>query len=304
MSNGSMAAVRKMTNEQLVARIRAGENEADNMLQLYKQNKGFIYKMAMKYSEHAEIDDLMQEGYIGLCEAVRHYDADQGTTFLSYAAFWIKQCMMRYLENCGSVVRIPSHAKEWMFKYKRIYGEYLKWYGKEPTDREMRAFLGVSQEKLEDIRKALVMDNTRSLSEPIGDDDITLEDTVSSADNFEDDLMRDLDHERMAKALWDVVDALPDKQCYAIRKKYQEGMTLEAIGKSIGVSAERMRQEQYKGLRALRSPRKCNEIFRVYHEEYLSPAPIYHVGVERFNRTWTSSVEAQAIRECRCVCDE
>ena len=59
-----------MTNEQLVALIRAGDNEAENMLVLWQQNKGFIYKIAMKYQGYAEIEDLLQEGYLGLCEAV------------------------------------------------------------------------------------------------------------------------------------------------------------------------------------------------------------------------------------------
>ena len=63
-----------MDNEQLVARIRAGVDTADNMLILYEQNHGFIHKMALKYSGYAEIEDLKQEAYIGLCAAVEHYD--------------------------------------------------------------------------------------------------------------------------------------------------------------------------------------------------------------------------------------
>ena len=296
MSNVTMAAVHEMTNEQLVARIRAGVDEADNMLQLYKQNKGFIYKTAMRYSEHAEIDDLMQEGYIGLCEAVRHYDAEYGAQFLSYAAFWINQTMVRYLENCGSMVRIPSGTNQQLLKYKKIYGEYLKWYGKDPTDAEMRAFLGISQEKLEDIKKDLGMTKIRSLSETIGDEEeSSLGDFVASSEDLEEDAINRIDRERMAEALWEIIDALPGNQGYIIRKRYLDGMTLEEIGKIMGVGRERIRQEEVKALRDLRRPRKRNQIFKAYHEEYLSPAPIYHVGVETFNRTWTSSVEAQAL---------
>ena len=71
-----------MTNEQLVAHIRGHINEAENMLQLYNQNRGFIYKMAMKFQNYAEIEDLLQEGYLGLCEAVNHYKYD-GTSFIN-----------------------------------------------------------------------------------------------------------------------------------------------------------------------------------------------------------------------------
>ena len=109
-----------MDNEQLVARIRAGVDTADNMLILYEQNHGFIHKMALKYSGYAEIEDLKQEAYIGLCAAVEHYDEDKGVAFISYAGFWIKQTMQRYIDNCGGVVRLPVHAREWIAKYKKI----------------------------------------------------------------------------------------------------------------------------------------------------------------------------------------
>lgn len=71
-----------MDNEQLVARIRAREDVSDNMLKLWQQNQGFIGKMAARYSSYAEIEDLKQEGYIALCEAVRHYDLASGVPFI------------------------------------------------------------------------------------------------------------------------------------------------------------------------------------------------------------------------------
>lgn len=121
-----------MTNEQLVALIRAGDDEANNMLQLWQQNKGFIYKLAKRYSGYAELEDLTQEGYLGLCEAVHQYDLDMGVPFINYAAFWIKQAMRRYIDNCSSVVRIPVHAKEDIREYQKVLKEYWKYYGHEP----------------------------------------------------------------------------------------------------------------------------------------------------------------------------
>ena len=77
-----------MTNEQLVARIQAGENTAENMLQLWQQTKAFVAKLAKKYKGYAEFDDLMQEGYLGLNEAVNHYDVSQHIPFINYAAYF------------------------------------------------------------------------------------------------------------------------------------------------------------------------------------------------------------------------
>lgn len=136
-----------VTNEQLVALIRAGENEAGNMLQLWQQNRGFVYKMARMFSSYAEMDDLMQEGYLGLCEAVRYYDAEKGVPFINYAALWIRQVMQRYIDNTGNVVRIPVYLGDLVKRYKKLNNEYFKYYGMKPTDREMSAFLGVSEEE-------------------------------------------------------------------------------------------------------------------------------------------------------------
>lgn len=281
-----------MTNEQIVLRIKAGEDVAENMLQLYEQNRGMIYQVAKKYSGYAEMDDLMQEGYLALCEAVRHYSPDQGATFLHYAAFWIKQVMMRYIENCGSLVRIPTHARECIIKYKKIFGEYKKLYGREPSDIEMRAFLHVRQEKLEDIKKSLRMDDIQSLSKPISgeDEEILLGDLVASDQVLEEDVCRKLDYEIMKKALWNTVDSLPEREADVIRKRYQDKMTLKETGQQLGVNIERARQIEAKAFRRLRIPSKC-EKFRSYFEQYISASPIHHVGVSKFQRTWTSAVE-------------
>lgn len=285
-----------MTNEQLVARIQAGENEAENMLALWQQNKGFIYKMAMKYQGYAEIEDLNQEGYIGLCEAVRHYDQEQGASFIHYAAFWIKQAMQRYISNCCSVVRIPEVAKSEVQKYKKIYGEYRKWYGKEPADKEMRAFLGVSKEKLETIKKNVVASKIQSLDECIGgeDEEFTLSDMIASDQEIEEDVIQKLDTAAMAEALWSVIDELPDNMSDVLRHRYQDNMTRNEVGQRLGMTASQAGTIEYKALRKLRIPSRCEQ-FRGYYEQYLAAGPIYHVGVERFNRTWTSSVEAEVL---------
>ena len=283
-----------MTNEQIVLRIKAGENEADNMLQLYEQNKGFLHKMAVKYSQFAELEDLMQEAYIGLCEAVRHYNPEKDALFITYAAFWIKQVMMRYIETCGSVVRIPNHARQLIVKYRKIFGEYKKWYGREPSDIEMRAFLHVRQEKLEDIKKSFRMDDIQSLSKPVGgeNEEIVLAELVASDEDLEEDVCKKLDYEIMRKALWNTVEDLPEQQAAVIRMRYQERMTLDAVGQNMGVSRERVRQEEAKAFRKLRLPNKSKG-YRDYFEQYISASPIIHVGVSKFQRTWVSSVEAE-----------
>lgn len=96
-----------MTNEQLTIRIKAGIDVANNMLQLWQQNRGFIHKIVNQYKAYAEEEDLEQEGYLGLSAAVDHYNPDEGVTFIHYASFWIKQYIARYIRGNGTV-RLPE----------------------------------------------------------------------------------------------------------------------------------------------------------------------------------------------------
>lgn len=294
----SLESSRTMDNEQLVIRIKAGIDVADNMLMLWQQNQGFIGKMALKYSGYAELEDLKQEAYFGLCEAVNHYDAGKGASFITYSGFWIKQAMQRYVENNSGVVRIPVHAMEWIMKYKKIQREYRKYYGSEPSDWELCGFLGIDADKLHMIKQSLKMGRIRSLSEVIGgeEEDVTLSDIVAADEDIEAEVMERLDTAAMKKELWGAVDQLPDKQPEIIRKRYQHGMTLKQISEEMSVAPERVRQIESKAMRSLRMPHRSWG-FRVYYEQYLSAHSFWHVSVGSFQRTWTSEVEREALRE-------
>ena len=284
------------TNECIVAAVQAGNNEAENMLQLWKQNKGFIAMIARRYSAGAEMEDLEQEGYIALCEAVRHYDPDRGMSFISYAAFWIKR-RMRICADNSRTVRLSFNAGDEVRQYQKIMREYRQEYGCDPSDWELCGFLYVSREKLDQIRKAAQMGNIRSLSEPIPgtDEDIMLGDSVASGEDMEEDAIREIDKERMKRELWIAVDNLLQDQTAAIRLRYIDGLTLEKTGQALGVNRERARQLESKAMRILRQPHRCRT-FRAYFEEYLSAAPVHHVGVKRYLETWESEVEREALR--------
>lgn len=284
------------TNECIVAAVQAGDNEAENMLELWKHNKGFIAMIARRYSAGAEMEDLEQEGYIALCEAVQHYDPDRGMSFISYAAFWIKR-RMRICADNSRTVRLSFNAGDEVRQYQKIMREYRQEYGCDPSDRERCGFLYISREKLNQIRKAAQMGNIRSLDEPVQgmDGDISIGDTVASGEEMEEDTIREIDKERMKRELWLAVDQLPGDLPAAVRLRYENGLTLEKTGQAMGVNRERARQLESKAMRILRQPHRCRT-FRAYFEEYLSAAPVHHVGVRRFNETWTSEVEREVLR--------
>ena len=278
------------TNEQLVALIRAGEDSAGNMLKLWEQNKGFIAKMARKYSGYADMDDLMQEGYLALNEAVEHY-TDKGASFLTYAAFWVRQGLRRYIER-NSTVRLPSGLYDDVIKYKRIRREYLTEYGAEPTEREIRALLGVSGKEFERIEENAKRGEIRSLSEPIGEegDNYTLADTLESGEDLEAAAVRKRDHELMSAELWAQVERLPEKQVLIIRKTFRDNCSREMIGRELGCSYQYINSMKLKALRRLARP-GINKGYKVYFEQYISSCTIQHVGIESFQRTGYSEVE-------------
>ena len=226
----------------------------------------------------------------------RSSDPARGMSFISYAAFWIKR-RMRICADNSRTVRLSFNAGDEVRQYQKIMREYRQEYGCDPSDRELCAFLYVSREKLDQIRKAAQMGQIRSLSEPIPgmDEDISLGDTVASGEDMEEDTIREIDKERMKRELWLAVDQLPGDQPAVLRMVYGDGMTRIKAGEVLGYGNGKVGIEERRALNALRKPHRCKK-FRGYFEEYLSAAPIHHVGVRRYLETWESEVEREVLR--------
>lgn len=285
-----------MDNEQLVARIQAGEDVAGNMLKLYNQNQGFLVAMAKKYQGLVEQEDLMQEGYIGLCDAVSHFDAGQGVSFIHYSAFWIRQGMRRYVDNCGSTIRLPVHAREDVYEYNRAVKEYRKQFGEWPSDCTLCRLLNVSQEKLQEIKRTDQIRQIQSLSEVLGGEEaeIFLEDTIASPQDVEEDAIRSVDAAALKRELWIAVDHLSGILPEVIRRRYIDGQTLKEVGTNMNVSISEVRRTENKALRTLRQPGLSRK-YHKYYEEYISAKSYHHVGVESFRRTGMSEVELEVL---------
>ena len=100
-----------MTNEQIVEKIRCGYSVTDNMQLLYEKNMPLIKRIVKPYTAYENMEDLLQEAYFGLWEAVQHYETSENVLFMTYAGYWLRQVIQRYIENCGSVIRIPTGTK-------------------------------------------------------------------------------------------------------------------------------------------------------------------------------------------------
>lgn len=287
-----------MTNEQLAIRIKAGIDVANNMLQLWQQNRGFIHKIVNQYKAYAEEEDLEQEGYLGLSAAVDHYNPDEGVTFLHFASFWIKQYMSRYIKSNGTI-RLPECMQGRIREYNKMVQKWQQNYHRKPTDGEICHFLEISWEMLENLRKAAQMVQIGSLDVPVGEEgDCSMYDLLPSAIDEEEQTIEKIQHEQLCAVLWPLVDSLLGQQPQVIRARYQERRTLADIAKEKGVTLDAIRQQEAKGLRELRKPSK-SKLLRPFlpEDDRIYSMGLQGNGVGSFNRTWTSSTERAALRD-------
>lgn len=285
-----------MENEQLVVRIQAKIDVAADMLQLWEQNQGFIYKIVNQYRGYAEEDDLLQEGYLGLSAAVEHYRQEESVSFIHYAAYWIRQSIVRYIRGNGTV-RIPESMQGRIREYKKICLKWQQTYSRKPSYSEICDFMGISGKTLGSIKKAAEISKIASLDVPVGDNgDNSLYDLLPGAADEEEEILDRIQKEQLCAVLWNVVDTLPGEQPQILRARYQEGMTLKEIARKKGITPEAVRQWEQKGLKELRKPSRSRKL-RPFFEDRIYSMALKGNGVRSFQRTWTSSTERAAMWE-------
>lgn len=289
-----------MTNEQLVIRIKAGEDVAENMEQLFKQVRRFIHAIAWRYQESGEMEDLGQEGYLALYPAIDGYDPERGAKFLTYAEYHIRQRMTRYLQQNGSALRIPVGQDERIRKYRRFCNSFQLEHGRKPSDRETAALMGFTLEQVRDIQETACMAVLASLDSPVtgidGGEGTTVGDLVPSGEDLEDDVLQRLDYERLRSVLWECVDSLEGQQPEVIRRRFQGRQTFREIGEQWGTDIGEIRKQESKALRELRKHSNSSRLRPFLPEEHDPYGYLWrNTGVESFSRTWTSSTERAAM---------
>lgn len=289
-----------MNNEELVIRIKAGINPAEDMLALYEQVKAFIGSIAWRYRGRGELEDLEQEGYLALYDAIDGYDPEAGCKFLTYAEYWIKQRIIRYIERNSSCLHLSFQSQARLRQYKHFSESFMQEHSREPSEAETAYFMGLSIEQVRDIHRNACMGNITSLDAPvknIEEGEYTVGDVIPSGEDMEGDTVDRLQQEQLKAVLWECVDSLPGHQPEVIRKRFQENMTLTATGKAFGVRPEAIRQDENKAMRELRKPKHLKQLRPFLpEEEEIYCRGIRGTGVDRFNVTWTSATERAALR--------
>ena len=251
-------------NETLVERIRGGFSITENMQSLYTNNLPLIKKFIKPYTAYECEADLLQESYFGLWEAVQHYETSKNVQFMTFAQYWIKQSAQRYLEKCGSTVRIPSHTRAKMSRIRKAASQLRQEQGREPTAADIAALLGVSMEEVQEIQG--YMQSVLSLDTPIAEDNsLTLADTLQDDLSVENDTVDKIYSEHSKNELWGIVERYTaTRENDIIKEIFLHKKTMAQVAREQDLSFDRIRQIKESGLRKLRIGKAKRELLEKF----------------------------------------
>jgi RNA polymerase sigma-32 factor len=209
-------------------------------------NLKLVVKIALEYyNTYLNILDLIQEGNVGLLHAVKKYNPYKGTKFSTYASFWIRAYILKYIMDSWSLVKVgTTQGQRKLFYRLNKEKQKLEALGVYPSPKLLASNLSVKEEEVEDMEKRLAYTDI-SLETPVHDEgDDTIMDMMKSGEDVEEVVAEKEKSEILAKKVAEFKKTLNDKELYIFEHRImaEESSTLQEIGVQFSISRERVRQ--------------------------------------------------------------
>jgi len=247
---GRWPLLTKEEEVELSKRIERGDAEAKE--RMINSNLRLVVSIAKKYQGHGlSLLDLIQEGIIGLIRAVEKFDWRRGFKFSTYATWWIRQAVQRGVANKSRTIRIPVHIADREQRIARAERTLAPKLGRQPTEEEVANQAKLPLKQVREVRQAARA--ITSLDRPVGEGDAALGDLFAAEGSEpEEELTVSLEQDVLRRA----VSQLPDREREVVKRRYglngdRDPASLDAIGKELGLTRERVRQIEASALEQL-----------------------------------------------------
>jgi RNA polymerase primary sigma factor len=245
------ALLNAQEERELARKIEGGDSEARD--RMVRANLRLVVNIARGYTgKGLGLQDLIEEGNLGLLRAVEGFDAGMGTRFSTYASYWIKQSIKRALVNTAKTIRIPAYMVELLAKWRRESARLQDKLGRPPTHEEVAKSLNLPKKKLAIIKKAIRVYNAAPQTDQ-GDSGWSLDEMVMDGSCRTPDLeMVEADD---LKHVMELLDRMDRREATVLRMRFgleeEEPKTLKEIGERLGLTRERVRQIESEALSKL-----------------------------------------------------
>jgi len=241
----------KETTDQTELAVRARKGDAAAKTALVNLNIKFVATIARQYvNQGMELDDLIQEGCVGLLKAMEKYDPKMGTKFLTYASWWIKQAILQNLAENNRQVRIPANRISIIEQFQKTRQSLAQEWHREPTQEEVLAELGLEEADLVD---QVSFSYHKTMKDRDGNEGYVLDFIVNKNTPSPD---APLIAESEKQELGFVLKLLSEREQTILKMlygiDYERAYTLEEVGDKLDLTRERVRQLKEKSLKSLR----------------------------------------------------